>query len=166
MSFLISEKEVHIHEYNRVIEDLNGLSAAEFLQQLEAHFTVSNLGHELWKPEQRAQFGMYLQGMFYSLSPKDTFTVPDAEYLYNTVLHPILGIQDLRNDRRISYLPGKEPLTKLMSLVDEGDFEVAFALFPASFSEIRQLADSGRIMPPKSTYIEPKFRSGLLIYEL
>lgn len=166
MSFLISENDVHIHEYNRVIEDLNGHTVASFLERIEPHFNVSNLGHELWKPEQRGQFSMYLEGTFYSLTPKKTFDVPDAEYLYETLLHPVLGIGDLRNDRRISYLPGKEPITKLMSLVDEGDFEVAFALFPATFSEIRRLADNGRIMPPKSTYIEPKFRSGLVIYEL
>ncbi len=115
---------------------------------------------------------MYLDGEFYALFYKqeikktDVLENLDAQILYDTVLHPILGIEDLRNDERIEYIPGKQSILTIKELVDEGEFEVGFMLFPSDITEIKALADNHLIMPPKSTYIEPKFRSGLMIYEL
>jgi len=114
---------------------------------------------------------MYLGGEFYSLKLKNTaFTsvleALDAQILYDKVIRPLLGITDLRNDERIAYIPGSKPITAIKELIDEGHYTVGFMLYPASIDEIKQLADNNLIMPPKSTYIEPKFRSGLVVYEL
>ncbi|MBD3582966.1 DUF1015 domain-containing protein [Flavobacterium selenitireducens] len=166
MAFLVSENEVKINEYNRVISDLNDLSKAEFLSRVEKVFTVVNRGNELWKPIRKGQFGMYFDGDFYALEPLSETSDIDAQLLYDELLNPILGIGDLRNDGRIDYIPGNQPLTKMVELVDTEAFEVGFTLFPIAFSQIRELADKGEILPPKSTYIEPKIRSGLVIYEI
>ena len=171
MSFLICETDLKIYEYNRIIHDLNGLSKEQFLTALAKDFTVENKHLELWKPEQKFHFGMYLDGGFYSLKLKDTnFTsvreALDAQILYDKVLKPLLAIHDLRNDERIEYIPGSKPITVIKEIIDNGDYKVGFMLYPASISEIKQLADDNLIMPPKSTYIEPKFRSGLILYEL
>ena len=118
---------------------------------------------------------MYLNGSFYALFYKITnknqqqsslLDNLDAQILYDSILQPILGIDDLRNDERIEYISGKQSIVTLKELVDEGEFEVGFMLFPSDISEIKDLADNNLIMPPKSTYIEPKFRSGLVVYEL
>lgn len=171
MSFLISENDLQINEYNRVIHDLNGLTKEQLLQALEEDFFVENKAQELWKPEQKFQFGMYLDGEFYALElkNKDYSTVQealDAQILYTKVLNPLLGIGDLRTDERIEYIPGSKPVTAIKEAVDSGEFEVGFMLYPASIEEIKELADNNLIMPPKSTYIEPKFRSGLVVYEI
>ena len=172
MSFLIAESTVKIYEFNRIVRDLNGYTKAEFLTQLENHFIVKSKAQELWKPRDKFEFGMYLDGEFYALFYKqeikktDVLENLDAQILYDTVLHPILGIEDLRNDERIEYIPGKQSILTIKELVDEGEFEVGFMLFPSDITEIKALADNHLIMPPKSTYIEPKFRSGLMIYEL
>lgn len=172
MSFLIAESNVKIYEFNRIIRDLNGHSREAFLEALETHFILKPKGQELWKPQDKFEFGMYLDGDFYALFYKQEHPNAgllenlDAQILYDCVLHPILGIEDLRNDERIEYLPGKQSLLTLKELVDEGEFEVGFMLYPSDISEIKALADQKLIMPPKSTYIEPKFRSGLLVYEL
>jgi uncharacterized protein (DUF1015 family) len=115
---------------------------------------------------------MYLDGSFYALFYKQSQKVTsvlenlDAQILYDTVLHPLLGIEDLRNDERIDYIPGKQSVSVIKDLVDEGEYEVGFMLYPTNMSEIKTIADNNLIMPPKSTYIEPKFRSGLVVYEL
>ena len=179
MSFLIAESEVKIYEFNRIIRDLNGFNATEFLEKLENNFIIKNKDQELWKPESKFEFGMYLDGNFYALFYKqeNNFTINnddknailnnlDAQILYDKVLQPLLAIEDLRNDERIEYIPGKQSILTLKELVDEGEFAVGFMLFPSDISEIKALADNNLIMPPKSTYIEPKFRSGLMIYEL
>lgn len=172
MSFLIAESNVKIYEYNRIIRDLNGHTKAAFLEELSQSFWIKNKEQELWKPTKKFEFGMYLDGEFYSLSIKDenSFTDVleslDAQILYEKVLHPILGITDLRNDERIDYIPGNQSIVTIKEVVDEGEFEVGFMLFPAEISEIKALADNNLIMPPKSTYIEPKFRSGLIVYEI
>ncbi|AWH85642.1 DUF1015 domain-containing protein [Flavobacterium album] len=171
MSFLISENDLKIYEYNRIIHDLNGLSKEQFLKALSSDFTIENKGQQLWKPEAKFQFGMYLDGEFYALYLKETsfnsvFEALDAQILYEKVLHPLLGITDLRNDSRIEYIPGSKPVTVIKQMVDEGEYEVGFTLFPASIEEIKHLADNNLIMPPKSTYIEPKIRSGLVVYEI
>ena len=181
MSFLIAESNVKIYEFNRIIRDLNGHSKQDFIEKLSDHFIIKSKDQELWKPQGKFEFGMYLDGDFYALfykldSSKSELakqnTNPsllenlDAQILYDKVLQPILGIEDLRNDERIEYIPGKQSILTIKELVDEGEFEVGFMLFPSDISEIKALADNNLIMPPKSTYIEPKFRSGLMVYEL
>ncbi len=180
MSFLIAESNVKIYEYNRIIRDLNGYSKTDFLEKLAEHFIIKDKEQELWKPQSKFEFGMYLDGSFYALFYKQTNSSElssqaqsrdilenlDAQILYDKVLQPILGIEDLRNDERIEYIPGKQSVSTIKELVDEGEFEVGFMLYPSDISEIKALADNNLIMPPKSTYIEPKFRSGLMVYEL
>ena len=180
MSFLIAESNVKIYEYNRIIRDLNGYTKADFLEKLNEHFIVKDKEQELWKPQSKFEFGMYLDGNFYALFYKQTNSSElssraqsrdilenlDAQILYDKVLQPLLGIEDLRNDERIEYIPGKQSVATIKELVDEGEFEVGFMLYPSDISEIKALADNKLIMPPKSTYIEPKFRSGLMVYEL
>ncbi|RZJ65486.1 MAG: DUF1015 domain-containing protein [Flavobacterium sp.] len=178
MAFLVSETNVKIYEYNRVVVDLNNHSKDEFLRKVGQYFEVVNRHQELWKPSRKGEFGMYLDGDFYSLEPFDDErrmtndeglgreAEIDAQVLYDNILSPILGIGDLRNDGRIEYVPGDRPLTKIKELVDSGEFEIGFTLFPIPFGDIRKLADANEILPPKSTYIEPKIRRGLVIYEL
>jgi len=172
MSFLIAESNVRIYEYNRIIRDLNAHTKDSFLEALSQSFWIKNKAQELWKPTKKYEFGMYLDGDFYALVLKDennfhsVLESLDAQILYEKVLHPILGITDLRNDERIDYIPGNQSITTIKEVVDEGEFEVGFMLFPTEINEITALADNNLIMPPKSTYIEPKFRSGLVIYEI
>lgn len=173
MSFLIAESNVKIYEFNRLIRDLNGLSKEVFIQKLAENFIIKVKDQELWKPQNKFEFGMYLDGRFYALfykheSNSDTSLLEnlDAQILYDKVLHPLLGIEDLRNDERIDYISGKQSVSVIKDLIDEGEFEVGFMLYPSDINEIKTLADNNLIMPPKSTYIEPKFRSGLIVYEL
>lgn len=172
MSFLIAESNVKIYEFNRIIRDLNGYEVNHFLAKLDEHFIIKNKEQELWKPQSKFEFGMYLDGNFYALFYKLENSNPtilenlDAQILYDKVLQPLLGIEDLRNDERIEYIPGKQSILTIKELIDEGEFEVGFMLYPSDISEIKALADNNLIMPPKSTYIEPKFRSGLIVYEL
>ncbi len=176
MSFLIPENSVKIYEYNRIIKDLNGHTKENFFKKIEEYFIVKRKDQELWKPQDKFEFGMYLDGNFYALfyrfsedknNPENKiFKNLDAQILYDTILHPILGIKDLRNDERIDYISGKQPITAIKLVVDEGEFEVGFMLYPTHIQEIKAFADHNLIMPPKSTYIEPKFRSGLVVYEL
>ncbi len=177
MSFLIAESNVKIYEYNRIIRDLNGYTKDVFLDKLSDFFIIKDKEQELWKPQSKFEFGMYLDGHFYALFYKQEgnfnnnlentlLSNLDAQILYDKVLQPLLGIEDLRNDERIEYIPGKQSISTIKELVDEGEFEVGFMLFPSDISEIKALADNNLIMPPKSTYIEPKFRSGLMVYEL
>lgn len=173
MSFLIAESNVKIYEFNRLIRDLNGLSKEDFIQKLAENFIIKVKDQELWKPQNKFEFGMYLEGRFYALfykheSNSDSSLLEnlDAQILYDKVLHPLLGIEDLRNDERIDYISGKQSVSVIKDLIDEGEFEVGFMLYPSDINEIKTLADNNLIMPPKSTYIEPKFRSGLVVYEL
>ena len=171
MSFLICETNLKIYEYNRLIHDLNGLTKEAFLNAMEKDFSVENKGQELWKPDRKFSFGMYLDGDFYALHLKNkpsgsALDTLDAQLLYTKVLNPLLGIGDLRNDERIDYIPGTKPVTIIKELVDDGEFEIGFMLYPVAIDEIKELADNNLIMPPKSTYIEPKFRSGLVVYEI
>ena len=175
MSFLIAESNVKIYEFNRLIRDLNGLTKDEFLKKLSEHFVIKSKNQELWKPQNKYEFGMYLDGSFYALFYQFNANIKrensilenlDAQVLYDKVLHPLLGIEDLRNDERIDYIPGKQSILTIKELIDEGEFEVGFMLYPSDIKEIKALADNNLIMPPKSTYIEPKFRSGLVVYEL
>lgn len=175
MSFLIAESNVKIYEFNRIIRDLNDHSKEDFLKLIAENFIIKTKDQELWKPQNKFEFGMYLDGDFYALyykhensnsNERSILETLDAQILYDKVLNPILGIEDLRNDERIEYIPGNKSITTIKEVIDEGGFKVGFMLYPSDISEIKTLADNNLIMPPKSTYIEPKFRSGLVVYEL
>lgn len=172
MSFLIAESNVKIYEFNRIIRDLNGFTKEVFLEKLSENFEIESKEQELWKPQNKKEFGMYLDEKFYALKFKHKEKRQgikqklDAQILYDTVLEPLLGIGDLRNDERIDYISGKQSVTAIKEKVDDGEFAVGFMLYPSNINEIKAFADNNLIMPPKSTYIEPKFRSGLVIYEL
>ena len=172
MSYLIPESDLKIYEFNRLIKDLNGYSKEEFLIQLDAMYRIENRGHEYYKPSKKHHFSMYLDGEFYSLYlRKNTYSIDnaldglDAQILFNTILKPIMGIEDLRNDTRIEYTHGKNDLAFVKSKVDSGAFAVGFGLLAVTTSEMKDIANQGLKMPPKSTYIEPKLRSGVTIYE-
>lgn len=173
LSYLISENNVKIYEFNRLIKDLNGLSKEDFLKELEKDFIIENKFQQTFQPTEKHQFGMYLDNGFYSLilrKENEVFKTAldslDTQILYKKVLLPILALEDLRNDERIEYLSGKQSVLELKNKIDQGEFEIGFILFPSNIGEIKALADANLIMPPKSTYIEPKFRSGLVVYEL
>ncbi|MDO1500263.1 DUF1015 domain-containing protein [Winogradskyella maritima] len=172
MSFLIPESELRIHEFYRIIKDLHGLSKEEFLIKLDTMYRIENRGAIPYKPSKPHHFSMYLDGEFYSLYLRKTnykFKTSldrlDAQLLFETILKPILGIDDLRNNSRIDYLSGKKDIIKLINKIDGGEFKVGFGMIPASVEQMKAIADEGLKMPPKSTYVEPKLRSGVTIYE-
>jgi uncharacterized protein (DUF1015 family) len=172
MSYLIPESDLVIHEFSRLVRDLNGLSKEEFLIKLDAIYRIENRGIMPYHPSKQHHFSMYLDGEYYSLYLRkalykfDTaLDKLDAHLLYKTILQPILGINDLRNDDRIEYVNGRHEIVTIKSSVDSGDFEVGFGMIPANVSQIKEIADEGLKMPPKSTYILPKLRSGITIYE-
>lgn len=173
MSYLIPESEIRIYEYNRLIRGLNGLSKEEFLIQLDTFYRIEEKKDDPYNPSQKHHFSMYLDGQYYSLYLRkkvydmdDSLSALDTQILFKTILEPILGIQDLRNDKRIAYRHGKYNILKMKDAIDQGEFTVGFGLLPLTIEEIMAVADADLVMPPKSTYIEPKLRSGLAIYEL
>ena len=173
LSYLISENNVRVYEFNRLVKDLNGFEKETFIKELSKNFILENLKQQPFQPAEKHQFGMYLDNEFYSLLLrkeklvfKSALESLDTQILYETVLSPLLAIKDLRDDERIEYVSGKQSILELKQIIDEGEFEVGFILFPSNINEIKALADADLIMPPKSTYIEPKFRSGIVIYEL
>ncbi|GMN09102.1 DUF1015 domain-containing protein [Croceitalea sp. MTPC9] len=173
MSYLIPESDVKIYEFNRMVKDLNGLSKEEFLIQLDTFYRIEKKDDGIYKPTKKHHFSMYLDGEFYSLYLRktvykftDVLSELDTQILYKTILEPILGISDLRNDKRISYGYGKYNLIKMKNSIDKGEFTVGFGLVPITVEEIKAIANADLVMPPKSTYIEPKLRSGLAIYEI
>lgn len=172
MSYLIPESDLKIYEFNRLVKDLNGLSKESFLIELDAMFRIENRGSELYKPTHKHHFSMYLDGEFYSLYLRKnnykfntSLDALDTQILFKSVLEPILGITDLRNDTRIDYSHGKNDLVTIKSKVDSGEFKVGFGLIPITVEELKAIANEGLTMPPKSTFIEPKLRSGVTIYE-
>ncbi|WP_299224283.1 DUF1015 domain-containing protein [uncultured Psychroserpens sp.] len=172
MTFLIPESELRIHEFNRLVKDLNGLTKEEFLIQLDTIFRIQNRGIMPYKPSKKHHFSMYLDGEFYSLylrkslyNFKTALDALDPQILYNTILQPLLGIEDLRNDDRIDYINGKKDIINVKDKIDNGEFAVGFGMVPVDINEMKQIADDGLKMPPKSTFIEPKLRSGVTIYE-
>jgi len=172
MSYLIPESEIRIYEFNRMVKDLNGLTKEEFLIRLDTFFRITKKGNVLYKPRKKHHFSMYLDGEFYSLFLRkkvyrftDELSKLDTQILYKTVLEPILGITDLRTDDRIRYGYGKHNVIKMKDEIDQGHFKVGFGLVPLTIDELKAIADAGLVMPPKSTYIEPKLRSGMAIYE-
>lgn len=173
MSYLIPESEIKIFGYNRLVKDLNGFSKADFLVKLDTTYRIENQGGLSYVPTQKHHFSMYLDGEFYSLYLRknvyrftDALSRLDTQILFKTILEPILGIRDLRNDKRIQYGYGKHTAIQMKKSIDQGKFTVGFGMVPITIDEIKAIADAGQVMPPKSTYIEPKLRSGLTIYEL
>ncbi len=172
MSYLIPESNLKIYEFNRLVKDLNGLTKEAFLIKLDTTFRIENRGKELYRPTGKHHFSMYLDGHFYSLYLrknnypfKTSLDALDTQVLYKTILEPLLGITDLRNDQRIDYSYGKNNLVTIKSKVDKGEFAVGFGLVPITINEMKAIANDGLTMPPKSTFIEPKLRSGVTIYE-
>lgn len=167
------DNQLTIIDYNRVVTDLNGNDPAQFIELLKKSFTVEDKGTEIFKPDQLHNFSMYLEGRWYSLTAhEDTYDdtdpigVLDVTILTNQVLEPVLGIDDLRRSKRIDFVGGIRGLGELKKRVDSGEMKVAFALYPVSMAQLINIADSGKIMPPKTTWFEPKLRSGLVIHEL
>ena len=172
MSYLIPESELKIYEFNRLIKDLNGLSKEEFLISLDELYRIENRGDIYYKPSKKHHFSMYLDGEYYSLYLRkeeyeinNSLDTLDVQILFDTILNPILGIKNLRNNDRIEYPHGNSDLAYLKSMIDSNEFAVGFSLLPVTTQELKNVADEGLTMPPKSTFIEPKLRSGITIYE-
>ncbi len=162
-----------IIDYNRVVKDLNGLTPEQFLKKLGENFTVEDMGTEIYTPARLHNFSMYLQGHWYSLTPlegrcndADPIGCLDVTVSSDLILRDILGITDLRSDKRIDFVGGIRGLAELKRRVDSGEMAVALALYPVSMKQLIDIADTGNIMPPKTTWFEPKLRSGLVIHKL
>ncbi len=171
LAVIFPDNQLKIIDYNRVVKDLNGLTDELFLSALEKKFEVEDKGTEIYKPAALHNFGMYLSGHWYSLTARkgtyddsDPIGVLDVTVLSNLVLDEILGIKDLRTDKRIDFVGGIRGLGELVRRVDSGEMKVAFALYPVSMKQLIDIADSGNIMPPKTTWFEPKLRSGVVIH--
>jgi uncharacterized protein (DUF1015 family) len=167
------DNQLQIIDYNRVVKDLNGLSETELLEKLKIDFDLQQIGTEIYKPDQLHTFSMYLNGQWYKLVAKegryndnDPIGVLDVTILSDLVLNKVLGIEDLRTDKRIDFVGGIRGLGELKRRVDSGEMKVAFALYPVSMKQLIDIADSGNIMPPKTTWFEPKLRSGLVVHTL
>ncbi|RRD61690.1 DUF1015 domain-containing protein [Tannerella forsythia] len=173
MAVCFPANQLTIIDYNRVVKDLNGLSDEAFLDKLSQHFTVEKKGAEIFKPTRLHEFSLYLSGNWYSLVAKpgtyddnDPIGVLDVTISSNLILDEILGIKDLRSDKRIDFVGGIRGLGELKKRVDSGEMKVALALYPVSMKQLIDIADTGNIMPPKTTWFEPKLRSGLVIHKL
>lgn len=165
--------QLTIIDYNRVVKDLNGLTPVEFLAALEKNFVVEEKGADIYKPAGLHNFALYLDNKWYSLTAKegtyndnDPIGVLDVTISSNLILDEILGIKDLRSDKRIDFVGGIRGLGELKKRVDSGEMKVALALYPVSMKQLMDIADTGNIMPPKTTWFEPKLRSGLIIHKL
>ena len=173
MAVAFPASQLTIIDYNRVVKDLNGLTEAEFLNALKENFDIQEVGTEIYKPARLHNFSLYLGGKWYSLTAKpgtyndtDPIGVLDVTISSNLILDKILGIKDLRSDKRIDFVGGIRGLGELKRRVDNGEMKVALALYPVSMKQLMDIADSGNIMPPKTTWFEPKLRSGLVIHKL
>lgn len=170
LTTLFPSNQLYIMDYNRVVKDLNGLEKDAFIQQLENNFTITLVGKQVVSPENLHDFGMYLDGQWYKLTAKqgvyseDPIGVLDVTILSNLVLDPILDIKDQRTDKRIDFVGGIRGLKELEKRVDSGEMAVAFSLYPVTINQLFDIADSGNVMPPKSTWFEPKLRDGLLTH--
>jgi uncharacterized protein (DUF1015 family) len=167
------DNQLTIIDYNRVVTDLNGHSTDQFIEKLKTNFDLKEIGTEIYHPGRLHNFSMYLNGKWYSLTAKsgtyddnDPIGVLDVTILTNQVLDPLLNITDLRRSKRIDFIGGIRGLGELKRRVDSGEMAAAFALFPVSMKQLMDIADSGNIMPPKTTWFEPKLRSGLVIHSL
>lgn len=173
MAVIFPDNQLKIIDYNRVVKDLNGLTEEQFIEKLKDTFVVEKAGKEIYKPSKLHEFSMYLGGEWYKMTAKegtyndsDPIGVLDVTILSNNVLDKVLDIKDLRTSKRIDFVGGIRGLGELQRRVDNGEMKVAFALYPVSMQQLINIADSGNIMPPKTTWFEPKLRSGLVIHEL
>lgn len=173
LAVIFPDSQLKIMDYNRVIKDLNGLSSKEFLDKLSASFDIENKGTEIYRPAKLHEMSLYLDGVWYSLNAKkgtyndsDPIGVLDVTILTKQVLEPILNITDLRTSKRIDFVGGIRGLGELKKRVDSGEMAAAFAMYPVSMAQLLDIADTGNIMPPKTTWFEPKLRSGLVVHTL
>jgi len=173
MAVCFPDNQLNIIDYNRVVKDLNNMTDEEFLAKLSVNFDVELKGPDIYKPNKLHNFALYLSGKWYSLTAKagtyndnDPIGVLDVTISSNLILDDVLGLKDLRSDKRIDFIGGIRGLGELSRRVDSGEMRVALALYPVSMKQLIDIADSGNIMPPKTTWFEPKLRSGLVIHEL
>lgn len=173
MAVCFQASQLTILDYNRVVKDLNGYTSADFLRALEKNFVVEEKGHETYKPNRLHNFSMYLDEKWYSLTaregtynPNDPIGVLDVDISSRLIFNELLGITDFRSDKRIDFVGGLRGLDELKRRVDSGEMRMALALYPVTMKQIMDIADSGKIMPPKATWFEPKLRSGLVVHEL
>lgn len=173
MAVCFPAEQLTILDYNRVVRDLNGMTAAAFLEALSKNFTVEAKGSANYKPQEMHEFSLYLEGTWYSLKakpgtfdPSDPIGVLDVDISSRLILDELLGIKDLRSDDRIDFVGGLRGLGELKNRVDSGEMKLALALYPVTMEQIMNIADTGNIMPPKATWFEPKLRSGLVIHKL
>ncbi|MRR53216.1 MAG: DUF1015 domain-containing protein [Deltaproteobacteria bacterium] len=172
LTVIFPDNEMNVMAYNRAVKDLNGLSIVEFVTLAGEKFDITPVETAV-KPAKRHDFGMYLKGKWYSLTPKpgivdetDAVGRLDVSILQDQLLSPILGVRNPRTDQRIHFVGGSRGTEELVKLVDSGEFQVSFSLYPTSIDELMSLADAGKIMPPKSTWFEPKLLSGLFLHQL
>ena len=173
LAVIFPASQLHVIDYNRVVRDLNGLTNEQFLEKLSESFEVVEMGADIYKPTKLHNFGMYLGGKWYSLTARagtyhdsDPIGILDVTVLSNLVFDKILNLGDLRTSKRIDFVGGIRGLGELQKRVDSGEMAVAFALYPVTMQQIIDIADTGNIMPPKTTWFEPKLRSGLVIHKL
>ena len=173
MAVCFPASQLTILDYNRVVKDLNGMTATEFLKALAENFTVEDMGTEIYRPQQLHEFSLYLEEHWYKLKTKpgtyndqDPIGVLDVDISSRLILDHLLNIKDLRTDKRIDFVGGLRGLGELKRRVDSGEMKMALALYPVTMKQIMDIADSGKIMPPKATWFEPKLRSGLVIHRL
>jgi len=171
MCMLIPESHLHIVDFNRVVKGLNGQSQDEFMEKLNERFLVSEIHHQGYQPTTHHEIGMYMNSQWYRLEPSlhfydssDPVEVLDAHILSKNILEPILGIADLKTDDRVRFISGTQGVKALEEAVDSGKYDLAFNLFPVDVAQLKDVADAGKIMPPKTTWIEPKLRSGLTVF--
>lgn len=173
MAVCFPASQLTVLDYNRVVKDLNGMTSEQFLEALTKNFVVENKGSEIYKPAKLHEFSLYLDGIWYALTAKqgtyddtDPIGVLDVDISSRLIIDELLGIKDLRSDKRIDFVGGLRGLAELKRRVDSGEMRMALALYPVSMKQIMDIADSGNIMPPKATWFEPKLRSGLVIHKL
>jgi uncharacterized protein (DUF1015 family) len=173
MTVIFPDNQLKIIDYNRVIKDLNGHSKEEFMNRLVDKFAIQDMGTEIYTPASLHEFSMYIDGHWYKMNAmpgtyndNDPINILDVNVLSNHVLNDVLGITDLRTSKRIDFIGGIRGLSELKKRVDSGEMAVAFALYPVSMEQLINIADSGNIMPPKTTWFEPKLRSGLAIHKI
>lgn len=172
LSYFVSDEEIEIFDFNRIVKDLNGLNLNDFLAKLSVNFDIQKMDIDLTKPTKKHEFSMYIENQFYTLKFKQELlnntgiiNKLDAQILTDYILNPILGIKNLKTDKRINFISGKHGLDSLKKRIDSNKYKVGFCLYPVSYTELEQIADNDLIMPPKSTWIEPKLRTGLTIYK-
>lgn len=173
LGIFFSENQLKVFDFNRVVADLNGYKVPELLEKIKEKFRLLPHNENVYKPEHKHKFSMYVDGKWYELKAKpeicgsaDPVKNLDASILSDHILGPILGIDDLRTNKRVGFVPGVRGMEELKAQVDSGKYQIAFGLFPVSMTELKHIADENGIMPPKTTWVEPKIRSGLVVYSL